>query len=71
MPNQCQYGQIKEIRLVARKSIAFAYIEFESAESAQKSLEMNQKSIEPDRKLGVAISNPKKHTYVLSHKLIS
>ena len=55
-----KYGTIKDIRLVERSHSSFAYIEFQTPESAQKSLELNQKKIEKDRILGVAISNPSK-----------
>ncbi|KAI8622112.1 hypothetical protein BC830DRAFT_1076687 [Chytriomyces sp. MP71] len=61
-----KYGKIKEIRLVLRQhagqSIAFSYIEFETARSAEKSLEMNDRSLEGfhGRKISVAISDKSK-----------
>ncbi|KAJ3040739.1 Splicing factor [Rhizophlyctis rosea] len=57
-----QFGKIVEIRLVVRKTAAFAYIEFEDAESAKRSLKLNQTIIEPGsrRRSMVAISDPKK-----------
>ncbi|KND03481.1 uncharacterized protein SPPG_00965 [Spizellomyces punctatus DAOM BR117] len=57
-----KYGPLREVRLVQRKTIAFAYIEFRDAESAQRSLELDQKQLVPgsDKKIGVAISDPTK-----------
>ncbi|KAJ3267267.1 Splicing factor [Chytriomyces hyalinus] len=57
-----KFGKIKEIRLVMRQSIAFAYIEFESGRSAEKSLELNNRTLEgfPGRKMTVAISDKTK-----------
>ncbi|KAJ3314939.1 tyrosyl-DNA phosphodiesterase 1 [Blyttiomyces sp. JEL0837] len=55
-----KFGKIKEVRLVLRKTIAFAYIEYEIAKSAEKAVEiMNGKTLEgfPGRKLTVAISD--------------
>ncbi|KAJ3295545.1 Splicing factor [Borealophlyctis nickersoniae] len=57
-----QFGKIKDIRLSHRKTIAFAYIEFQDAESAQRSLKLDETELEPGtgRKIGVAISDPTK-----------
>ncbi|KAJ3070399.1 Splicing factor [Podochytrium sp. JEL0797] len=57
------YGKLREVRLVTRETIAFAYIEFETRRSAEKAIEgMDGKSIEgfPGRKVGVAFSDKAK-----------
>ncbi|KAJ3057547.1 Splicing factor [Rhizophlyctis rosea] len=56
-----QFGKLLEVRLVLRKTAAFAYIEFENAEAAKKSLKLNRTEIEAGtgRKIGVAISDPR------------
>ncbi|KAK5673237.1 Splicing factor [Batrachochytrium dendrobatidis] len=66
-----EFGKIREIRLQNRKTMAFAYIDFEKEEDAIKSLKMNQAVIEKtgDRKIGVAISDPtKKMAKEIDHK---
>ncbi|KAH6560014.1 hypothetical protein BASA62_000289 [Batrachochytrium salamandrivorans] len=57
-----EFGKIREIRLQNRKTMSFAYIDFESEENAIKSLKMNHSVIEKtgDRKISVAISDPTK-----------
>ncbi|KAJ3133164.1 Splicing factor [Physocladia obscura] len=57
-----KYGKLKEIRLVQRNTNAFAYIEFEISRSAEKSLEMDGRTLEgfPGRKMSVAISDKSK-----------
>ncbi|KAJ3027613.1 UNVERIFIED_CONTAM: Splicing factor [Siphonaria sp. JEL0065] len=56
------YGKLREIRLVLRQSIAFAYIEFEIGRSAEKAVELDGKTIPgyPGRKVGVAIADKSK-----------
>ena len=55
-----KYGKIKEIRLVPKTSASFAYIEYEIEKSAERSLELNGKSLDsfPGRSISVAISDP-------------
>ncbi|KAJ3087017.1 Splicing factor [Quaeritorhiza haematococci] len=55
-----KFGALKEVRLVNRKTMSFAYVEYEDEESARKSLELNGTEIEPGRTVSVAISNPSK-----------
>ncbi|KAH6578379.1 hypothetical protein BASA61_000371 [Batrachochytrium salamandrivorans] len=57
-----EFGKIREIRLQNRKTMSFAYIDFENEENAIKSLKMNHSVIEKtgDRKISVAISDPTK-----------
>nr|KAJ3421572.1 Squamous cell carcinoma antigen recognized by T-cells 3 [Polyrhizophydium stewartii] len=57
-----EFGKIREIRLMPRKTICFAYIEFETEEEAVKSLVMDQRVIEKSggRTISVAISDPSK-----------
>jgi hypothetical protein len=55
-----QFGKIREIRLVPKTSISFAYIEFDVARSAERALELDGKTLDgfPSKKISVAISNP-------------
>ncbi|KAJ3016127.1 UNVERIFIED_CONTAM: tyrosyl-DNA phosphodiesterase 1 [Siphonaria sp. JEL0065] len=56
------YGKLREIRLVLRQSIAFAYIEFEIGRSAENAIELDGKTIPgfTARKIGVAIAEKNK-----------
>ncbi|KAJ3373752.1 Splicing factor [Kappamyces sp. JEL0680] len=56
------FGKIRDIRLQLRTKYAFAYIQFESEDAAAKSKALDQKELVPNRKIGVAISNPSKKT---------
>ncbi|KAJ3190926.1 Squamous cell carcinoma antigen recognized by T-cells 3 [Irineochytrium annulatum] len=54
------FGKIREIRVVYKVSIAFAYVEFEVENSAEKACALNNTVLEgfPGRRISVAISNP-------------
>ncbi|KAJ3117310.1 Squamous cell carcinoma antigen recognized by T-cells 3 [Phlyctochytrium bullatum] len=55
-----QFGKIKEVRMVYRPTIAFAYVEFEVDASADRACSLDNTTLEqfPKRRVSVKISNP-------------
>lgn len=53
-----QFGDIRDIRLIKRPTIAFAYVEYATSAAAKKSCSLDGHAFEGGKAIKVAISNP-------------